>query len=688
MDSQKVLVTSALPYANGPIHLGHLAGAYLPADIFVRFCRLMGRDVVYIGGTDEHGVPITLTADREGKTPQEVVDHWYVHISKTFERAGISFDHFSRTSLPIHHETSQDFFLELYNKGLLTKKKENQLYDETSGRFLPDRYVVGTCYHCGYEECSGDQCENCGKPIDPLLLKNLKSKLTGETPVVKETEHWYLPLDQFQDKLAAWLAGKKHWKENVLNFCNGLLKEGLKERAVTRDLHWGIPVPLEGAEGKVLYVWFDAPIGYISSTREWAGKQGDPELWKKYWWDSQTRLVHFIGKDNIFFHALMFPAMLKAYGKYVLPENVPANEYLNLEGLKFSTSRNFAVWLHDYLDRFHPDPLRYYLCANMPETRDMDFNLKEFQAHNNNELADTVGNFINRTLTFVQRYFDSRIPERNPPGDLDSQMLERLGKIAGQVGELLDTFRFRAAADTFCEFSRFCNKYFNDKAPWETRKNNPEDCATTLNLCCQAVYGLSVVMWPIMPFSAENVWAQLGLSTDRHDHDWKADLSTRLEPGHKIGKVEVLFPKIEDQAIQAQEDSYKGDAAPAEKADEKKAETEPEIEFNDFVKVDIRVALVKAAEAVPRSKKLLKIILDLGPLGERTVAAGIAEHYEPASLVGRKVLAVVNLEPRKIMGVTSQGMILAAVEGEGASEKLSLATIDSAMDLPPGTRIS
>ncbi len=688
MDSQKVLVTSALPYANGPIHLGHLAGAYLPADIFVRFCRLMGRDVVYIGGTDEHGVPITLTADREGKTPQEVVDHWYVHISETFRRAGISFDHFSRTSLPIHHETSQDFFLEIYNKGFLTKKKENQLYDETSGRFLPDRYVVGTCYHCGYEECSGDQCENCGKPIDPLLLKNLKSKLTGETPVVKETEHWYLPLDQFQDKLAAWLAGKKHWKENVLNFCNGLLKEGLKERAVTRDLHWGIPVPLEGAEGKVLYVWFDAPIGYISSTREWAEKQGDPELWKKYWWDSQTRLVHFIGKDNIFFHALMFPAMMMAYGNYVLPENVPANEYLNLEGLKFSTSRNFAVWLHDYLDRFQPDPLRYYLCANMPETRDMDFNLKEFQAHNNNELADTVGNFINRTLTFVQRYFDSRIPERNPPGDLDSQMLERLGKIAGQVGELLDTFRFRAAADTFCEFSRFCNKYFNDKAPWETRKNNPEDCATTLNLCCQAVYGLSVVMWPIMPFSAENVWAQLGLSTDRHDHDWKADLSTRLEPGHKIGKVEVLFPKIEDQAIQAQEDSYKGDAATAEKADEKKAETEPEIEFNDFVKVDIRVALVKAAEAVPRSKKLLKLTLDLGPLGERTVAAGIAEHYEPASLVGRKVLAVVNLEPRKVMGVTSQGMILAAVEGEGASEKLSLATIDSAMDLPPGTRIS
>jgi len=688
MESQKVLVTSALPYANGPIHLGHLAGAYLPADIFVRFCRLMGRDVIYIGGTDEHGVPITLTADREGITPQEVVDRWYVHISKTFERAGISFDHFSRTSLPIHHETSQDFFLKIYNQGLLTRKVEKQLYDKSAGRFLPDRYVVGTCYHCGYEQCSGDQCEDCGKPIDPLLLKNPKSKFTGETPVVKETAHWYLPLDQFQDKLSNWLAGKQHWKENVLNFCNGMLKEGLKERAVTRDLHWGVSVPLEGTEGKVLYVWFDAPIGYISSTREWGEKQGDAELWKKYWWDSRTRLVHFIGKDNIFFHALMFPAMMMAYGNYVLPENVPANEYLNLEGLKFSTSRNFAVWLHDYLDRFHPDPLRYYLCANMPETRDMDFNLKEFQAHNNNELADTVGNFINRTLTFVQRYFDSRIPGRGPLSELDSQMLERLDRIAGQIGELLDTFRFRAAADTFGEFSRFCNKYFNDKAPWETRKNNPEDCATTLNLCCQAVYGLSVVMWPIMPFSAENVWAQLGLSTDWHDHTWSADLGARLEPGHEIGQVEVLFPKIEDQAIQAQEDSYKGGKIPVEKDDRKKAAIEPEIAFDDFVKVDIRVALVKAAEAVPKSNKLLKLILDLGPLGERTVVAGIAEHYEPDSLVGQKVLIVVNLQPRKVMGIESQGMILAAVEGEGDSEKLAMATIDSAVDLPPGTRIS
>ena len=441
MDSRKVLVTSALPYANGPIHLGHLAGAYLPADIFVRFCRLSGRDVVYICGTDEHGVPITLTADREGITPQEVVDRWYTHISQTFQRAGISFDHFSRTSLPIHHETTQDFFLKIYDQGLLTRKVEKQLYDQSSSRFLPDRYVAGTCYHCGYEQCSGDQCEDCGKPIDPLLLKNPKSKLTGETPVVKETTHWYLPLDRFQDKLAAWLAGKEHWKENVLNFCNGMLKE----RAVTRDLHWGVPVPLEGTEGKVLYVWFDAPIGYISSTREWAEKQGDAELWKKYWWDSETRLVHFIGKDNIFFHALMFPAMLMAYGSYVLPENVPANEYLNLEGLKFSTSRNFAVWLHDYLDRFHPDPLRYYLCANMPETRDMDFNLKEFQAHNNNELADTVGNFINRTLTFVERYFDRCVPQRHSPGELDNQMLERLGSAASQIGELLDTFRFRAA---------------------------------------------------------------------------------------------------------------------------------------------------------------------------------------------------------------------------------------------------
>jgi methionyl-tRNA synthetase len=684
MDKKKVLVTSALPYANGPIHLGHLAGAYLPADIFVRFCRLSGRDVLYVSGTDEHGVPITISADKQDITPQQVVDKWYPHIRDTFARAGISFDHFSRTSLPVHHQTSQDIFLKLHEQGLMTARTEKQLYDEQLKRFLPDRYVEGTCNFCGNEECSGDQCEKCGKPIDALELKNPRSKLSGATPVIRETEHLFLKLDKLQPALEEYLSDKQdYWKENVINFCNGMLKEGLKERAVTRDLSWGIPVPLPGYEGKVLYVWFDAPIGYISSTREWAEQQGDPELWKKYWWDQEnTRLVHFIGKDNIFFHALMFPATLKAYGEYVLPENVPANEYLNLEGLKFSTSRNFAVWLHDYLDRFEPDPLRYYLCSNMPENRDTDFNLREFQAHNNNELADTVGNFVNRTLTFVGRYFDSAIPVRGALGELDNEMLSRMEKVAVDVGDHIDHFRFRQAADTFGDFARFCNKYFNDKAPWKSRKDNIEDCATALNICSHAAYALSVAMYPIMPFSSAKIWSQLGLSEKWEDHPWSQDYSAKMPESHKIGTVEVLFPKIEDEAIAAQEATYKGEQ------EDKAVELTPEIAFDDFLKVDIRVALVKLAEEIPKSKKLLKLTLDVGELGERTVCAGIKGQYEPGVLVGRKVLMVANLAPRKVMGIESQGMVLAASQGKGKSETLGLSTIDPERDLPPGTRIS
>ncbi len=711
MKKKKVLVTSALPYANGPIHLGHLAGAYLPADIFVRFCRMCGHDVLYVGGTDEHGVPITISADRQGITPQQVVDKWYPHIRDTFERAGISFDHFSRTSRPIHHQTSQDIFLKLHEQGLMTARTQKQLYDEQLDRFLPDRYVEGTCNFCGYEQCSGDQCEKCGKPIDPLELKAPRSKLSGSTPIVRETEHLYLKLDKLQPKLEEYLSDKEYWKENVLNFCRGMLKEGLRERAVTRDLSWGIPVPLPGFEGKVLYVWFDAPIGYISSTREWAEQQGDPELWKKYWWDREnTRLVCFIGKDNIFFHALMFPATLKAYGHYVLPENVPANEYLNLEGLKFSTSRNFAVWLHDYLDRFEPDPLRYYLCSNMPENRDTDFNLREFQAHNNNELADTVGNFVNRTLTFIGRYFEDKIPSRGTPGELDNEMLSRIGKVSAAVGEHIDTFHFRQAADAFGDFARFCNKYFNDKAPWKSRKSDIEDCATTLNICAHAVYAMSVAMYPIMPFSALKVWRQLGLSEKWEDHPWSQDYSAKIPEGHRIGPVEVLFPKIDDEAIADQEATYKGNQEPQKDEPAKKPklgdeagatreatckdDQEPKkaesakIAFDDFVKLDIRVALVKQAEEVPKSKKLLKLTLDVGELGERTVCAGIKGQYAPEALVGRKVLMVANLAPRKVMGIESRGMVLAAVDDRGGSETLGLTTVDPERDLPPGTRIS
>ena len=685
MDYKRVLVTSALPYANGPLHLGHIAGAYLPADIFVRFCRMSGRDVLYVGGTDEHGVAITLAADRQGVHPREIVDKWYVNIRDNFERLGISFDNFSRTTLPVHHQTSQDFFRKIYDQDLLVEKTEKQLFDSKAGRYLPDRYVEGTCYYCG-KDANGDQCESCGKPIDPLKLINPKSKLTGETPVEKETTHWYMPLDKFQGKLENWLAGKDYWKDNVMTFCRGYLKEGLKERACTRDLDWGIPVPLPNTEGKVLYVWFDAPIGYISSTKEWAEKKGDPELWKTYWQDEGTRLVHFIGKDNIFFHALMFPAVLMAYGDYVLPENVPANEYLNLEGLKFSTSRNFAVWLHDYLDRFEPDPLRYYLCANMPENRDTDFSLKEFQAHNNNELADTVGNFINRTLTFVGRYFDGSVPARGSLSELDNQMIEALGKVVPTVGEKIDTFRFREAADSFAEFLRFCNKYFNDKAPWASRKDNLADCATTLNICVNAVYAASVAMYPIMPFSAIKIWKQLGLSEDFKDHRWQQDFAARLKEGDKLGEAEVLFPKIEDKLI----DPVLEELARAREGGSGAAKVEQpplqeEITYDDFAKLDIRVAQVKEAEKVKKSKKLLKLTLDVGALGTRTVAAGISQHYEPEELVGRKVLLLANLAPRQVMGIESQGMVLAATSGE----LLAHTMFDSAKaDLPPGSKIS
>ncbi len=622
---------------------------------------------------------------RQGITPQQVVDRWHEHIRDSFARAGISFDHFSRTSLPIHRETSQDFFRTIHAKGLLVKKTEQQLYCPNDQRFLPDRYVEGICHHCGAAGAQGDQCEVCGKPIDPLLLKDPACKLCGTRPEARETEHWFMPLDRMQPQLEAWLATKGHWKDNVLNFCRGILAEGLKERAVTRDLSWGVPVPLPGAEGKVLYVWFDAPIGYISATKEWARLQGDPERWKDYWLDQEhTKLVHFIGKDNIFFHALMFPAMLMAYGGWVLPDNVPANEYLNLEGLKFSTSRNFAVWLKDYLDRFQPDPLRYYLCAGMPETRDTDFNLREFQARNNNELADTVGNFINRALTFIERYFEGQVPERGEPDELDRQLLAWLeGRLANELGGQLDTFRFRAAADTLTEFARFCNKYFNDKAPWAARKNDPGACATALNLSAQAVYALSVAMWPIMPFSAEKLWGQLALSADWREHPWRPDLSQRLPAGHRLGKVEVLFPKIEDERIAEQEASYKG--AVAKKAEPQQPPLEAQIEFEDFKKVDLRVALVTAAEAVKGSDRLLRLSLDLGELGSRTVAAGIAAHYSPEELVGKKVLVVANLKPRKLMGFESQGMVLAAVLGD----QLALAAIDREQaDLPPGTRIS
>ncbi|MBN2366364.1 MAG: methionine--tRNA ligase, partial [Calditrichaeota bacterium] len=484
---KKYLITSALPYANGQLHLGHLAGAYLPGDIYARYCRLKKRDVVYICGTDEHGVPITITAEKEKKTPQQVVDYYFELIKKGFDLFGMSFDNFSRTSLPIHHETAQDFFLTLYNKGYMDKKELEQFYCEHDRMFLADRYIEGECPYCHHPEARGDQCENCGKWLEPTQLIRPRCKICGNTPIIRNTFHYFFKLSQFQDQLEKWIGSKSGWRDNVVNFCNNWFSEGLEDRAVTRDLPWGIPVPLEDARGKVIYVWFEAPIGYISSTREWAQNIGEPEKWKDYWLDPEnTHLIHFIGKDNIVFHAIIFPAELMAYGGYVLPENVPANEFLNIRGLKFSTSRGMALWALDLLEKYPADSLRYTLAINMPETRDAEFSWEEFQAKHNNELADILGNFVNRTLTFIQNFYGGKLPAAGKQDELDKALFEKLKSGRDSIGTLIDHFQFKEATRQFMDIARFANKYFNDQEPWRTRKSDPEKCATSLNLCLQA----------------------------------------------------------------------------------------------------------------------------------------------------------------------------------------------------------
>jgi len=680
---EKILVTSALPYANGPLHIGHLAGAYLPADIYVRYQRLKGCDVLYICGSDEHGVAITIRAEQEGVAPKEIIDRFHALNKTCFERFGFSFDNYSRTSLPIHHETGQEFFMHMYEKGILKKKTEKQFYDEDAEMFLPDRYVEGTCPICASEDARGDQCEKCGSDLNQTELLNPISKISGKTPVLRDTFHWYFPLGDFQDALKKYVDSHPEWKENVKNYCYGWLKEGLKDRAVTRDLDWGIKVPLPEAEGKVIYVWFEAVLGYISSTKEWAQKIGQPEKWKAYWQSKDCRLIHFIGKDNIVFHAIMFPAFLIARGDYVLPDNVPANEFLNIKSQKISTSRNYAVWLQDYLDRFPPDPMRYCLAAIAPETKDTDFSWKDFQTRNNSELVGILGNFINRSFTFVAKHFDQQVPPQYKLDDLDTWILQRIAQAPQEVGAALDNFEIRAGLRGLMDLARDANKYFNDKQPWKTIKTDRESCSTTLSVCTQVAKALAVLMAPFLPFSAEKLWSMLGLPGDVHRQDWHSIGRDLLPVGHPLAKPEILFNKIEDEAIEAEIErlSAGGVAATEKSGDETVSEEKAYIDFEQFKQIDLRVAKIISAERVEKTDKLLRLDVEVGD-EQRQIIAGVAQHVDVASLPGKKIVIVANLKPAKIRGLESQGMLLAA---EGEDGELALLTVDK--DITSGAKI-
>jgi len=656
---KRTLITSALPYANGPVHIGHLAGVYVPADIYARYLRLKNEDVLFIGGSDEHGVPITLKAKNEGVTPQDVVDKYHNIIKDSFARFGISFDVYSRTSAPIHHETASEFFKKLYDSGKFVEQTSEQYYDEENKQFLADRYIVGTCPKCSFEKAYGDQCESCGTSLSPTELINPKSMISGNTPVLKETKHWYLPLDQYEPWLKEWiLEGHKEWKSNVYGQCKSWIDSGLQPRAVTRDLNWGVPVPVEGAEGKVLYVWFDAPIGYISATKELT-----PE-WEKYWKDPECKMVHFIGKDNIVFHCIIFPAMLKAEGSYILPENVPANEFLNLEGDKISTSRNWAVWLHEYLEEFpgKEDVLKYTLTANAPETKDNDFTWKDYQARNNNELVAVLGNFVNRALVLTQKYYNGVIPALGELNDVDRAALAEIAKLKAEVEKSLETYRFREALKLAMDLARLGNKYLADEEPWKVVKNDPERVKTVMNICLQITANLTIMLEPFLPFSMDKLRGFINLEKLDWSELGRTDL---LAEGHQTAQPELLFEKIEDATIEAQVqkllDTKKANEAAAAVAKPAKENCT----FDDFMKMDIRTGTILEAEAVPKTKKLLKLKVDTG-IDKRTVVSGIAEYYKPEDIIGKQVSILVNLEPRELRGIMSQGMILMAEDADGS----------------------
>jgi methionyl-tRNA synthetase len=657
---KRTLVTSALPYANGPVHIGHLAGVYVPADIYVRYLRLKGEEVIFIGGSDEHGVPITIQAKKEGISPQEIVDRYHFLIKKSFEDFGISFDIYSRTTSKIHHELASDIFKTIANKGGFIEKTSEQYYDEEAGQFLADRYIVGKCPHCGNENAYGDQCEACGSSLNPTDLINPRSAITGNIPVLRETKHWYLPLDQHEKWLRQWILEEhKEWKPNVYGQCKSWLDMGLQPRAVSRDLDWGIPVPLEGAEGKVLYVWFDAPIGYISNTKELL-----PESWEKWWKSEDTRLIHFIGKDNIVFHCIIFPTILKLEGTYILPDNVPANEFLNLEGNKISTSRNWAVWLNEYLEDFpdKQDPLRYVLTANAPETKDNDFTWKDFQARNNNELVAIYGNFVNRTLVLTQNYFDGKVPVRNELQEIDLQTINELSDIKGNVEKLLDNFKFRDAQKEAMNLARLGNKYLADTEPWKIVKTDKDRVATILNISLQIAANLSIVFEPFLPFSSEKLRDLLNLET----FDWNNLGSIELlKPQLQLKKPVLLFDKIEDSAIEYQVQKLLNTKKKNELSAFKPKDVKSNISYENFEKLDIRVGTVLACQKVPKADKLLQFKIDDG-LGGRTIVSGIAQYYpEPEKLIGQQVCFIANLEPRKLKGIVSEGMLLSAEDADG-----------------------
>jgi len=677
--TRRILVTAALPYANGPIHLGHLAGAYLPADIYVRYQRLKQRNVLFICGSDEHGVPITLTADKEHVSPQVIVDRYHAMNKTAFERFGVSFDNYSRTSLPIHHQTAQEFFLDFHKRGILREKQEKQFYDEKARMFLPDRYVEGTCPVCSNPDARGDQCERCGSYLNPTELIDPRSKITGETPVVRETSHWYFPLGAYQTRLEKYIAerdARDGWKDNVLNYCKSWFKDGLQDRAVTRDLDWGVKVPLTGYENKVLYVWFDAVLGYISSTKEWAKQKGRPEGWKDYWLDGTTKYVAFIGKDNVVFHCIVFPAMLMAWNDgaappYVLPENVPANEFLNFEGQKFSKSKGWGIEVLEFLERFPTDALRYYLAVSLPEYRDSDFYWRDFQAKNNNELADILGNFIHRTLAFVGRAFEVKVPKLGTLSDLDRGMLETMRKTPATAGEFFEHYRFRDGILEIMNLARASNKYFNDSEPWKTASSNKEKCATTINICLQLSRSLAILMGPIIPSSSEKVWKMLGMQGEASKQLWDSAAEPLVPEGHSIGTPEILFTKIEDDVIASELNKLPGTPEGTSAQTPLPVipsggipDARPNISIDDFKKIDLRVAKVIAAEPVPKSEKLLKLQVEVGT-EKRQILAGIAKHYTPADIVGKSAVVVFNLQPAKLMGHESQGMLLAASDNDG-----------------------
>jgi methionyl-tRNA synthetase len=680
---KRTLITSALPYANGPVHIGHLAGVYVPADIYARYLRLKGEEVLFIGGSDEHGVPIALKAKAEGISPQEVVDRYHTIIKKSFEDFGITFDIYSRTSSDIHHKTAADFFRKLYDKGEFIEKTSEQYYDEEAKQFLADRYITGTCPYCGNERAYGDQCEACGTSLSPLDLINPKSAISGSVPVLKETKHWYLPLDKHEAWLKKWiLEDHKEWKSNVYGQCKSWLDMGLQPRAVSRDLDWGISVPVEGAEGKVLYVWFDAPIGYISNTIEACSNNpveyGD---WEKWWKDESTKLVHFIGKDNIVFHCIVFPSMLKADGSYILPDNVPANEFLNLEGDKISTSRNWAVWLHEYLEEFpdKQDVLRYVLTANAPETKDNDFTWKDFQARNNNELVAIFGNFVNRALVLTHKYFAGKVPARGELTEYDRQTLEEFSQVKKELENYLDHYRFRDALKEAMNLARIGNKYLADTEPWKTAKTDMERTATILTISLQITANLAIAFEPFLPFTSNKIKQLINKKEElRWDELGSVDI---LEAGHLINPPELLFEKIEDEAIEKQVQKLQDSKKANELKEHKAAPVKTDIAFDDFTKLDIRVGKVLECTKVPKADKLLQFKIDDG-LGGRTILSGIAQYYHPEELVGKNVCFIANLASRKIKGIESQGMILSAENADG-----NLAIIQPAREVQPGSEV-